>query len=154
MKSQQRALIKNERYKQMQFLSKKSKFTRPFIKHIYVLQERLAQQLSQSKDKDCSTTMMKIALSKLLLVLVLCVCLSIIQSERGKRLLSCQQRSTLGRSYVGKGNTTVEGIPCQRWSDTKPHQHNFTSVGDHNYCRNPDGATQTQVWCYTTALCC
>ena len=125
-------------------------------------QERLAQPLSQSKDKDCSTPLlhqgkivtMKIAHSNLLLVLVLCLCLSIIQSEREKNLIGCQQRSTLGRSYVGKANTTFDGIPCQRWSDTKPHKHDFTYLGDHNFCRNPDGASQPQVWCYTTALCC
>ena len=25
------------------------------------------------------------------------------------------------------------------WSSTSPHDHDFGSVGDHNYCRNPDG---------------
>ena len=51
---------------------------------------------------------------------------------------------------MGEANTTVDGIPCQRWSDTKPHDHTFTHVGDHNFCRNPNGAgSQSQVWCYT-----
>ena len=57
---------------------------------------------------------------------------------------------TSGRSYEGEANTTVDGIPCQRWSDTEPHEHSFTHVGDHNFCRNPNGASQSQVWCYTT----
>ena len=64
--------------------------------------------------------------------------------------IGCQQRSTLGHTYVGKANTTVDGIPCQKWSDTEPHNHTFTHVGDHNFCRNPYGASLPQVWCYTT----
>ena len=60
----------------------------------------------------------------------------------------CQQRSTSGRSYVGKANTTTDGIPCQKWSDSHPHDHGFTYLGDHNFCRNPDG--DSGVWCFTT----
>ena len=62
----------------------------------------------------------------------------------------CQQKSTSGQDYVGVANTTIEGIPCQKWSDTQPHDHPFTHVGDHNFCRNPIGSPQSQVWCYTT----
>ena len=55
------------------------------------------------------------------------------------------------RSYLyGEANTTVDGIPCQKWSDTEPHSHTFTHVGDHNFCRNPYGASQPHVWCYTS----
>ena len=50
-----------------------------------------------------------------------------------KMHIGCQQRSTLGHTYVGKANTTVDGIPCQKWSDTEPHSHTFTHVGDHNF---------------------
>ena len=39
------------------------------------------------------------------------------------KLMDCQQRSTSGRDYGGKANTTVDGIPCQRWSDKEPHDH-------------------------------
>ena len=71
-------------------------------------------------------------------------------SEEETRRIGCQQQSTVGRDYVGEANTTVDGIPCQRWSDTQPHDHSFTHVGDHNFCRNPSGASESQVWCYTT----
>ena len=87
--------------------------------------------------------------------------------EEDQRKIGCQQRSTKGRDYVGEANTTVDGIPCQRWSDTQPHDHDFTHMGDHNFCRNPNGASEShfsnfnlcpnpiesvlsQVWCYTT----
>ena len=67
------------------------------------------------------------------------------ESENG---VACQYWSTSGRDYKGMANTTAAGIPCQRWSDTKPHDHPFTYVGDHNHCRNPVG-TYDQVWCFT-----
>ena len=75
------------------------------------------------------------------------------QPNKGKletKGIGCQHWSTKGRSYAGEANKTVDGIPCQRWSDTQPHHHNFTYVGDHKFCRNPTGASQFQVWCYTT----
>ena len=63
--------------------------------------------------------------------------------------IGCQHHSTSGRDYKGTANTTRYGIPCQRWSDTQPHDHQFTHVGDHNFCRNPVGSYD-EVWCYTT----
>ena len=67
------------------------------------------------------------------------------------RYNNCQHRSTSGRDYVREANATMDRIPCQRWSNTQPHEHGFTHVGDHNFCRNPHGArSQSQVWCYTT----
>ena len=72
-------------------------------------------------------------------------------NEEENSKIGCQQRSTSGRDYVGEANTTIDGLPCQRWSETHPHDHDFTHVGDHNFCRNPDGGnSQSQVWCYTT----
>ena len=61
--------------------------------------------------------------------------------------IGCKHRSTLGRDYIGRANTTKTGIPCQKWSDTEPHEHQFTDVGDHNHCRNPEG-TYSNVWCF------
>ena len=72
-----------------------------------------------------------------------------IRCERKTRTIGCQQKSTLGRSYMGEANTTIDGIPCQKWSDKKPHDHSFTHVGDHNFCRNPVGGSHSQVWCFT-----
>ena len=66
-----------------------------------------------------------------------------------KKHFGCQEKSVSGRSYVGKGNTTSSGLPCQTWSNTETYDHPFAHVGDHNFCRNPNGASQTQVWCYT-----
>ena len=92
------------------------------------------------------------SLLKHLQIFILCGYLSIVSSqaggEGGRRKIGCQQKSTVGRSYTGEANTTVDRIPCQRWSDTQPHDHKFTHVGDHNFCRNPD--RDSQVWCFTT----
>ena len=52
---------------------------------------------------------------------------------------------------MGEANTTIDGISCQKWSDARQYDQNFTHVGDHNFCRNPNGeVSQSQVWCYTT----
>ena len=50
----------------------------------------------------------------------------------------------LGASYSGKVNVTASGRTCQVWSTSHPHEHPYTEVGDHNYCRNPAlGKVQT-----------
>ena len=86
-------------------------------------------------------------------IAIFCKCVIIVCSksrdEQESRLYRCQQRSTSGRDYMGETNTTVDRILCQRWSETQPHNHPFTHVGDHNFCRNPDGDTNG-VWCLTT----
>ena len=93
------------------------------------------------------------SLSKCLPIFLFCGYLSIVSSQAGdgeRRQIGCQEWSTSGRTYRGEANTTVDGIPCQRWSDTQPHDHAFTHVGDHNFCRRPNGVEASQVWCYTT----
>ena len=82
-------------------------------------------------------------------IFTILACTYIIKSQTnrdGTRKVGCQERSTSGQDYVGEANTTEEGFPCQKWSDTEPNNHSFTHVGDHNFCRNPDG--DTRVWCY------
>ena len=69
---------------------------------------------------------------------------------KSKNNNECQSGSMLGRDYRGRVNTTKDGIPCQRWNDTEPHDHLFTEEGDHNFCRNPIGAPAEKVFCYTT----
>ena len=55
-------------------------------------------------------------------------------------------------AYVGNATTTLSGHTCQVWSADTPNAHNFNSVGDHNYCRNPTGyPALPAVWCYTTS---
>ena len=72
-------------------------------------------------------------------------------SSLEERPIGCQQKSTSGRTYFGEVNTTVKGIPCQRWSEKKPHDHPYSFVGDHNFCRNPYNVyNASQVWCFTT----
>lgn len=58
--------------------------------------------------------------------------------------------------YRGTMNTTANGKTCQRWSAQTPHTHSRTDanypgtgLGNHNYCRNPDGQSNG-AWCYTT----
>ena len=49
---------------------------------------------------------------------------------------------------------TKSGRVCQKWTAKTPHKHDRTpenypdaGLGDHNYCRNPDG--EPFAWCYT-----
>ena len=56
-------------------------------------------------------------------------------------------RPTNGTAYMGQANTTVSGRMCQVWSVDIPHDSVHPGVGDHNYCRSPDGDA---LWCYTT----
>lgn len=60
-------------------------------------------------------------------------------------------------SYAGHVNATRQGHGCQRWSVQAPHAHRVTvrthlgnGLGDHNFCRNPNGV-QASAWCFTTS---
>ncbi|XP_070543539.1 apolipoprotein(a)-like [Ptychodera flava] len=60
-----------------------------------------------------------------------------------------------GYDYRGTVSTTVSGYTCQEWTEQSPHSHTRTpenypnaGLGEHNYCRNPDGTSG--AWCYTT----
>jgi hypothetical protein len=79
-----------------------------------------------------------------------------------------------GSKYRGKLSKTLTGKTCQNWASQTPHEHSKCDsndpkatarraavdhdvgcaysksthgVGDHNYCRNPDG--EPRPWCYT-----
>lgn len=56
--------------------------------------------------------------------------------------------------YRGRQNKTRSGKTCQKWTSQTPYSHTRTpdnyenkGLGDHNYCRNPDG--EDTIWCYT-----
>ena len=60
-----------------------------------------------------------------------------------------------GKDYRGYVSQTISGLPCQIWTSQSPHMHlrlpslyPSAGLGEHNYCRNPDG--QSTPWCYTT----
>ena len=63
--------------------------------------------------------------------------------------LECQEGDPPGASYSGRRNVTASGRTCQVWAASQPHQHNFTEVGEHSHCRNPNGDSEG-VWCFTT----
>ena len=56
-------------------------------------------------------------------------------------------KPTDGTLYTGHANTTIKGRTCQMWSVNTPHESYHPEVGEHNYCRSPDGDA---LWCYTT----
>ena len=65
--------------------------------------------------------------------------------QQSEEVIDC--KPTDGTAYTGEVNTTASGRTCQMWSVNTPHESYHPEVGEHNYCRSPDGSS---LWCYTT----
>ena len=64
----------------------------------------------------------------------------------------CAQASDFS-DYRGAVSISQTGRPCQAWTSQTPNEHTRTpknypdaGLGDHNFCRNPDGGSR--AWCY------
>merc|ERR1719243_570980 len=67
--------------------------------------------------------------------------------------VSCYEESDKGESYKGLATSTTSGRTCQNWLKDMPHTIGIepssgNGLGNHNYCRNPDGS-EDKPWCYT-----
>merc|ERR1719207_149704 len=70
--------------------------------------------------------------------------------------LGCRETMTgNGQDYLGCQYQTVSGYMCQNWLEQTPQSHSYIPdwypdghLGDHNFCRNPDG--DSTIWCITT----
>merc|ERR1719160_529214 len=70
--------------------------------------------------------------------------------------LGCRESMTgNGQDYIGCQYQTVSGYMCQNWLAQTPQSHGYVPewypdghLGDHNFCRNPDG--DSTIWCITT----
>merc|ERR1719214_183833 len=70
--------------------------------------------------------------------------------------LGCRETMTgNGQDYLGCQYQTVSGYTCQNWLAQTPQSHSYIPdwypdghLGDHNFCRNPDG--DSTIWCITT----
>merc|ERR1719420_2678545 len=70
--------------------------------------------------------------------------------------LGCRETMTgNGQDYIGCQYETQSGYMCQNWLAQSPQWHSYIPdwypdghLGDHNFCRNPDG--DSTIWCITT----
>merc|ERR1719238_2125928 len=69
--------------------------------------------------------------------------------------MGCRETLTgNGQDYIGCQYQTDAGRVCQKWSEQMPQEHSYlpdwfpeAHLGDHNFCRNPDG--DSTIWCFT-----
>ena len=59
---------------------------------------------------------------------------------------SCQSRSSSGKLYGGKAETTEAGFTCRNWTDI----YWKYPIVDGNNCRNPEPGEGERLWCYVS----
>lgn len=86
------------------------------------------------------------------LIVILVICLSPGSQTGGPAGAICVSEPAL---YRGEYSSTLSGLTCQHWSrlnmsvhSIHPHRYSEAGLGDHNYCRDPDGTGR--LWCYTS----
>merc|ERR1719375_2047648 len=67
--------------------------------------------------------------------------------------MGCYEEEDSGKSYRGLKTQSLSGRTCQKWTAQHPHEITLAigpdnGLGNHNYCRNPDGS-ESKPWCYT-----
>merc|ERR1719473_2633071 len=85
--------------------------------------------------------------------LVLLISPIIVQGQVSDFDTGCYDEKDKGKGYRGLVTSTNSGRTCQVWTKDKPHKidkepSQENGLGNHNYCRNPDGS-EDKPWCYT-----